>query len=130
MADYYQIDKERRLVTSTASGVVTLADIWAHQEKLQKDHDFDPEFAQLLDLTQVTKLELGGEDVRSVAGSDIFATNPRLAILATSDFVYGLARMFQIYREMKGKEGIRVFRDRDEAVGWVLSKDGADGEST
>jgi hypothetical protein len=126
MASYYEIDKERRLVTSTASGVITLPQVWAHQEKLLKDPDFDPSFAQLLDVTRVTKVELSSEDVRRVAESNTLSSNPRLAIVATSAFVYGLARMFQIFREMTGEEGIRVFRDRDEALAWVLSKDGAD----
>jgi hypothetical protein len=126
MANYYEIDKERRLITSTASGVITLPEIWAHQEKLDKDPDFDPSFAQLLDVTQVTKLKLSSEDVRRVAESNTLSTNPRLAIVATSNLVYGMARMFQIFREMKGEEKTRVFRDRDEALAWVLGKDGAD----
>ena len=126
MANYYEIDKERRLITSTASGVITLPEIWAHQEKLDKDPDFDPSFAQLLDVTQVTKLKLSSEDVRRVAESNSLSTNPRLAIVATSSLVYGMARMFQIFREMKGEEKTRVFRDRDEALAWVLGKDDAD----
>jgi hypothetical protein len=126
MANYYEIDKERRLITSTASGVITLPEIWAHQEKLDRDPDFDPSFAQLLDVTQVTKLKLSSEDVRRVADSNTFSSNPRLAIVATSSLVYGMARMFQIFREMKGEEKTRVFRDRDEALAWVLGKDGAD----
>jgi hypothetical protein len=126
MANYYEIDKERRLITSTASGVITLPEIWAHQEKLDKDPDFDPSFAQLLDVTQVTKLKLSSEDVRRVAESNTLSTNPRLAIVATSSLVYGMARMFQIFREMKGEEKTRVFRDRDEALAWVLGNDGAD----
>ena len=126
MANFYEIDKERRLITSTASGVITLPEIWAHQEKLDRDPDFDPSFAQLLDVTQVTKLKLSSEDVRRVAESNTLSTNPRLAIVATSNLVYGMARMFQIFREMKGEEKTRVFRDRDEALAWVLGKDGAD----
>jgi hypothetical protein len=123
MPDYYEIDKERRLVTSTASGVITLDEIWAHQEKLVKDPDYDPGFAQLLDIAQVTKLELNGDDVRTIAGSKIFASSSRLAIVASSNLMYGMARMFQIFREMKGEQGIHVFRDRDEALAWVLGQD-------
>ena len=126
MAKFYEIDKERRLITSTASGVITLREVWAHQEKLGKDPDFDASFAQLLDVTQVTKLEIGSEDVRRIAESDSFSPNPRLAIVATSSLVFGMARMFQIFREMKGEEKTRVFRDRDEALAWVLGRDGAD----
>jgi hypothetical protein len=126
MASHYEIDKERRLIISTASGVITLPEVWAHQERLAKDPDFDPSFAQLLDVTQVTKLKLSSEDVRRVAESNTLSTNPRLAIVATSSLVYGMARMFQIFREMKGEEKTRVFRDRDEALAWALGKDEAD----
>lgn len=125
MADYYEIDKERRLVTSVASGVIALRDVWAHHERLLKDPDFDPNFVQLIDVTQITKLEMSTEDIRRVAGSNVFATNPRMAIVASSQVLYGLSRMFQILREMDGQEGIRVFRERDEALAWVLGKDGA-----
>jgi hypothetical protein len=126
MPDYYEIDKQRRLVTSTASGAISMDEIWAHQEKLIKDPEYDPTFAQLLDIAQVTKLELNGDDVRTIAGSKIFASSSRLAIVASSNLLYGLARMFQIFREMKGEQGIHVFRDRDEALAWVLRQDSAD----
>jgi hypothetical protein len=123
---YYEIDKERRLVTTTAAGVITLAAIWAHQERLAKDPDFDPSFAQLLDITQVRKVELSSEEIRRAAGRSVFASNTRLGIVASSNFVYGIARMFQILREMNGDSGIQVFRERDEALAWVLGRDGAD----
>jgi len=126
MASHYEIDKERRLVKSTLSGVIRLPDIWELREKVQKDPDFDPNFAQLVDVGQLTKVELSSEDLRRVAGTNIFAHSSRLAIVATSKFLYGLSRMFQIHREMNGEEGVRVFRDRDEALAWVLSKEGAD----
>jgi hypothetical protein len=58
MSAYYNIDKELRLV-STGSGVLTMTDALAHQEKLLKDPDFSPRFCQLMDLTQVTNVEFG-----------------------------------------------------------------------
>jgi hypothetical protein len=44
MPAYFKIDKERRLVMSTAAGVLTLADALTHQESLLKDPDFDASF--------------------------------------------------------------------------------------
>lgn len=125
MPEYYKIDKERRLVVSTGSGVLTLTDIWAHQEKLLKDPDFDPSFSQLMDVTQVTGLELSSHDVQSVAGKSIFSPNSRQAILVSRDVDFGLARMFEILRGLKGEEGVRVFRDSDDALDWVLAKNNA-----
>ena len=118
----YNIDKERRLVISTVSGVVTLADGLAHQRNLRNDPDFDPSFSQLMDFRQVIRVDLSGEDVRKLAQTTIFSPNSRRAMLVSSDLEYGLARMFEILRETMGERGIRVFRDLNEALDWVLAK--------
>ena len=125
MPAYFRIDKDRRLVMSTLSGVFTLADGLGHQEKLLKDLDFDPNFSQLLDCIHVTKLELGPEDVRRLAQRSIFSPDSRRAILVSNDMVFGFARMFVMFREAAGEKGIRIFRDLDEALYWVLPENTA-----
>jgi hypothetical protein len=125
MPAFYKIDKERKLVISTGSGVFTLADALAHQEKLRKDSDFDPSFSQLLDFTHVTKVELDAKDVRRLAQTFVFAGDSRRAILVTSDVAFGFARMFEMLRDTLGEKGIRVFRNLDDALDWVLAKNTA-----
>jgi len=44
MPTFYKIDKERRLVMTTASGVTTMDDALAHQKRLLHDPDFAPNF--------------------------------------------------------------------------------------
>ena len=122
MPAFYKVDKERHLVMSSASGVVTFADLLAHQEKLLADPDFSPDFSQLWDLVHVTKVELTTEELRRLAGRSIFSSASRRAILASSDLVFGLSRMFEIFRETLGEKGIRVFRNLDDALDWVLAK--------
>ena len=121
----YKIDKERKMVMSTGYGVFTLEDALGHQEKLRKDHDFDPGFCQLMDFTHVTKLDLRAEDVRRLAQASIFAPDSRRAILVTRDTAYGLSRMFEILRSTFGEKGIQAFRNLDDALDWVLTKDTA-----
>jgi hypothetical protein len=125
MPAYFKIDNERRLVMSTIAGVFTLADGLAHQEKLLKHPDFDPGFSQLLDCTHVARVELTPEDVRRLAQTSIFSPDARRAILVESDLAFGLARMFVIFRESFGEKGIRVFRNLDEALYWVLPENTA-----
>ena len=67
MPAFYKIDRERRLVLSTGSGVFTIEDILGHQERLLKDPDFDPSFSQLMDFMQVTKVDITPADVRLAA---------------------------------------------------------------
>ena len=122
MPIFYKIDKERRFVMSSVSGVMGIAEGLAHQQKIRNDPDFDPSYSQLMDFTHATRVDLTGEDVRRLAETTIFSPDSRRAILVRGYAEYGLARMFEILRETMGERGIRVFRDLDEALEWVLAK--------
>ena len=41
-----------------------------------------------------------------------------MALIADTDFAFGMARMYQAYRE-GGSDRIRVFRTPDEAWAWL-----------
>jgi hypothetical protein len=116
----YQIDKSRRLVISTASGFLTAADILAHQRKLLVDPSFDPDCSQIVDCCAVTGIDLSPDDVRTVTAATIFSAHSRRAIVVATDEQFGFARMFKMMREAQGEHGIRVFRDRAEALRWAL----------
>lgn len=117
---FYKIDKDRRLVMSSGSGVLTVGVALAYMDLLSKDPDFDPEFSQVSDFTQFTGIDLSPEDVRQLARRNIFSPRSRRAFVVKNDLQFGLARMFQIHRELNGEMGIRVFRTIDEALDWVL----------
>ena len=116
----YQIDQARRLVISTASGFLTAADILAHQRKLLVDPNFDPTCSQIVDCSAVSGIDLSPEDVRAVTAATIFSAHSRRAVVVATDEQFGFARMFKMMREAQGEYGIRVFRDRDEALRWAL----------
>jgi len=123
MPAFYKIDKERKLVMTTHSGVLTIADALGHQEKLPKDPDFDPSFSQLFDVTHVTDVQLTAEDVRRLARTSVFSPDSRRAIVVDSDLKFGLARMFEVLRDTMGEKGIRVFRNLEDALDWIFAKD-------
>ncbi len=116
----FVIDKQRRLVTSTASGVFTYADIAGHQRQLKNNPDFDSSFDQLFDGTAVTKIELTAAEIQTVARQRLFAGGSRQALVASNDFAYGMARMFEMYREAS-RTGrlVRVFNSLDAAQEWL-----------
>jgi hypothetical protein len=120
MPAFYEIDKQRKLVVSTASGVLTLAEVLAHQQQLLEDSDFDPSFAYLVDFTQCTDLELSSDEIRRLALKPIFSADSRRAYLVNTDLQFGLVRMFGILRELSGEKDVHVFRDRRDALQWVL----------
>ena len=125
MPTTYEIDKQRRLVITTVLDQLTLADGMAHQDKLLKDPDFDPSFSQLMDLTRANASDLNASDIRKMAERTIFSPESRRAIVASSNLIYGFGRMFEILRETAGENGIRIFRDMDEAVDWLISSNTA-----
>ncbi|MFI5351201.1 MAG: hypothetical protein ACHQ2Z_16775 [Elusimicrobiota bacterium] len=125
----YKIDTARRLVLTVGSGVVTMADLQGHQERLRQDPEFEPRFSQLLDFTGVTKLEFGANDVRQLALKPIFSSTSRRAVLTTNDEAFRFARLFETLRHVWGERGIRVFRDRGEALDWIRTTDERPGRT-
>lgn len=122
MPAFYKIDKERRFVLSSGTGVFNLEDARLHQERLLADPEFDPSYSQLLDFTHITQIDLTASDVQRLALRNIFSPDSRRAILVPNDLAFGLGRMFEILREAAGERGIRVFRNLEDALEWVLSK--------
>lgn len=103
--------------------MLTKKDIAEHRKRLLKEKDFEPDFSQLLDFLQVTRVDLTAEDVRELAQDSVFSPASRRAILVKDDLTFGFARIFQTHRELKGESGIRVFRKLDDALAWLLEKD-------
>jgi hypothetical protein len=63
----HRIDKERRLVITTGSGVLTLEEVTENTRRLRSDPEFDPTFNQLADYSATTKVLLTGRDIETVA---------------------------------------------------------------
>jgi hypothetical protein len=121
MPAFYKIDKEHRVVLSTASGVFDLVAALAHQDQLLADPDFDPSYSQLLDYSHVTEVKIDANDIRKLAERSVFWPCSRRAMYVTRDIEYGFARMFEMLRENAGEKGIRVFRNLDDALTWVFA---------
>ncbi len=125
MPFFYKIDKERKLVMSTAAGELIKDEVLTLQDQLRKDPDFDPNFSQLSDLTHVTAMNITGAEMQELAERTAFSPKARRAVIASNDLAFGLARMFEQIREAKGDLGIRVFRKLEDALDWIVNKDGS-----
>ncbi len=120
----YSIDKDRRLVLSTASGVLTEKDLLDLVARLRNDPDFSPEYRELFDFTAVSHFDLSQNQILALVREDVFALSARRAFVVTSDLGYGILRMVQSHRAVKGDEGIRIFRDRPSALAWLKAPKG------
>jgi len=120
MSVHYVIDKERKLVITIASGRVTFAEMKAHQDQLERDPDFRPEFNQLGDGAAVTEVDISADEVRELVGHKVFAQTSRRAWVAPAPAVYGMSRLVSTYQEMlKARSTISVFYDFPSALKWL-----------
>lgn len=119
----YEIDPERRLVTTVASGVVRTADIAELQKSLRKDPAFDPSFRQIADFTLLTGIDVESSSISLLARLTVFARDARRAFVAKSDLQFGLLRMFESYIELDGGRNMRIFRDRAKADEWISGEE-------
>jgi hypothetical protein len=119
----YRIDKQQRLVASRISGNFTVDDALEFRRQIVADADFDPSFAELLDFSGVSKMDITPREVRMLAGTNIFSPDSRRAIVAEDPLVFGLGRIFETLRTLRGDRHIRVFHTRDQALTWIFLKD-------
>jgi hypothetical protein len=115
-----ELDLARRWVMVRASGLLTYDEIMATRRKFTSDPNFRPDFYQLYDVRKVTRVALTASQVGALAEAPIFHPSSRRACVTTNGETYGIARMFQIYRELNaGKEQIKLFISVEEAEAWL-----------
>lgn len=97
----YAIDRPRRLVMTTAWGVLTDDDILSHKKTLDADPGFVPGMSELSDVRGINRLAVTPAGVREMVKRDregVIKPAHRLALVVASDLVYGMARMYSLLR--------------------------------
>ena len=121
----YRIDHARRLVMAQGHGILTPEDVLGYQQAVWSR----PELAgydELMDVTWVEQIvappAAGARELAHLATEmDAGAPGSRFAIVAPSDFAYGLGRMYQAYRNLqeRGTRSVGVFRSHGEAMAFL-----------
>jgi len=116
----YVIDAEHGLVVSTAWDRVTFAEVDAHQDRLAGDPDFNPDFKQLVDATQVTNLDISISEAKTIFGRKTFSSASRCAFLGRGLTILGMGRLIEAQAALlEGRETVRVFSNRQKALKWL-----------
>ena len=111
------------LVATTGSGVVTEEELLAYWQKDYADHRIPWGTPELLDLRAVERFEVTSAGLRKLVAIDVkYAKQQhapsRLAIVAPSDLLFGMIRMYQILSD-SNPNSIRVFRDLSGVEEWL-----------
>ena len=107
------------MVFSKATGEFCHADVVEHMARIARHPDFRPEFHQLMDGRDIARVDLSGDEVQDLASRTIFSAHSKRAIVVANDHDFGIARMFGTYREIRGKEDIRSFKNMPDALAWL-----------
>ncbi len=120
MAMSVQLEDDARVAVVHCLGTLGLAEAKLAAEALWKTADWSGE-AVVWDF-RAAHFDVSSSNVREIA-SFILEQQPgtpplRVAFVAPSDAEFGMARMFQVFREDSRTE-FNAFRDYDEAISWA-----------
>lgn len=119
----YHIDTDRKFIHTRCLGNVTLAEVLDHFPALVHDPACPDRLDVLLDLSEVTsvperhQLRQVSYKIGSISDRVQFGA---CAIVAPTDFLFGLSRMFEAFAE-KWFRQIKVFRGIADAEAWLKS---------
>ena len=118
MPSAYVIDSSRRLVLSRSWGVVTGEEMLSLIQAAVTDPHFHPDFSQLVDMRAVSEVEVTTDFVRLFVAKSNLGAASRRALVAGSDVVYGMARIYGTL--LDGRPGeFRIFHDLQLALEWL-----------
>jgi hypothetical protein len=117
-------DPSRNLTTLTATDKITFEDII---EVVKAFKDSPPAKNIVWDFSKANPVDpfnaMDMDRIAELAKTNLnFREQPdgKTAFVATSDFIFGLARMYTTYLELQGpSHDIQVFRSLDEAHEWL-----------
>ena len=115
----HRVDAERKLVITTLEGVVTTEELLQNSTAMYANREIDGCTLELVDLSLARGDEISTGGIRTTAGNLQRATRiQQMAVFATNDLQYGLARMFQLLAS-RSQVQVEVFRDRARALRWL-----------
>src|SRR5258708_16530279 len=94
MPAFYKIDKEHKLVLTTGSGLVTKEEVFAHQDQMLKDPDFDPSFYQLADFRRLTNTDISMAGLQATAQKNAISVHSRQAIILKAHIPFCFPKIF------------------------------------
>jgi hypothetical protein len=123
-----EIDNENCVVVATASGRLTMDELYKYQVDMWTAKEYR-EYNELFDLTRVEAfVPPTSENIKDfsdfAATMEVDSVHSKLAIVAEGDFEFGLARMFQVFREThpQSRKEVAVFRTVPEAMKFLKAE--------
>jgi hypothetical protein len=110
---------------TTIEGATTYLDVKAFMDTVVAEPKYRPGIPAIIDcrkaksLFSISELRKTAADARQRPEMKV---RGRVAVLASSNLVYGLLRMYEVFSEGTPNE-MRVFRQPEEAFAWLKSQE-------
>jgi hypothetical protein len=120
-----RVDSAERVRYSWVTGIVTDAEVIDAYDRVVDDPDFDPTLDVIADMTGVVRIDVTANRVRELAerrarNARLNAARPRVAIVAPTDVMFGIARMYESSGPRDdGSRRYLVCRTMEEARAWL-----------
>jgi len=118
MPVHHMVEPQLRLVLINLIGTITNKDLIECQAKLMSNPLFEGNFDRLVDASDAINFDVTQDVVRDVAKKAVEAGMKRASLVGTSDYIYGLMRMYESYAI--GAE-VSVFRSLGDAYHWLMT---------
>lgn len=116
----FEFKKELLIIKGT--GDVTLEEAKCEAKRLADHPLYDPLYHVMIDLRQMDSTDLDATGLRAILNKELeMGYSRKVAIVASKDHLYGLARMYQSMA-VDLKSEYRVFRDYFNGLAWLLQK--------
>lgn len=120
----YTIDPSNRLIHTVCAGPITANEVIDHFRELAQDPSC-PDCLDVLLEVQASTSAPESADLRDVTAA-IAHVRSRVkfgacAIVATTDLLFGMMRMFEVFTEQYFNK-TQVFRDLQEAEAWLMAE--------
>jgi hypothetical protein len=115
----YTVDPAKRLVSVKFRQKLTVRDIELYAALLRSNPAFDPDFSEIVDMTEVEDLDLAPQEfIRLADEIDPFSDRAKRAFVVCSEVQHHAARMHKILRTQRN---FSIFRSLEAAERWVRS---------
>lgn len=119
MPAFVKVDVKNGIVYSSFEGALNDNDILAHRHVLKSHPDFNPQFSEIVDFTEVKQLKVTVQLINSMAkGDSLYSPESKHAVIAPHDLTYGVARLYQMLAQ-DTRPNVAVVRSMTEARKFV-----------
>ncbi len=115
----FSFDVDNRIVYIKRYGTIEVSELFKSVKELLSRDEFKHIDMIMTDMSEADFSRLSAHDIKRLGEyvkNSVKNKRLHVALIAPSDFVFGLSRMFEMFTDI---DTLMVFRNREEAANWL-----------